>query len=367
MESNLYSCQFGQRFDLNELEKELSKLKPEIDKGGFQSVNFNLAKVRLIDLGALLYLICILNFLKAKGLQVNITLPESKEEATEKDKKAVEKVRDFLKRWRFDDALEENVDMLQNLLPEHQQGYFESPLKHYKPRIETSPEGKIEPLISVRLMEITSLTEIDRKEGRKIVSREKIEEYVKRLNHYTIRPIVAEALDFSDANVEQFSKVLIREGLLNTEEHPNATISLISMVREPSLSYLVIAIVDNGEGIPDTIRNVYENDPDVKKVEIPSDADLIDYAFDSRLIEYATQPMTTSKSARPDPNRGMGLYYLKTLSVDFGGYMIVRAGDASAQFKKEGDEIKRSDRRVSKWRGNLIKIFLPLSKTAKSL
>lgn len=366
MEGNLYSCQFGQRFGLNEFEKELSKLRTEIDKGGFQSIDFNLIKVRMIDIGALLYLICILNFLKAKGLQVNITLPESKEEADEKDKEAVGKVRDFLKRWRFGVALEENVGMLQNLLPEHQQGYFEGPLEYYKPRIETTPEGKIEPLISVRLMEITSLTETDRKEGRKIVSREKIEEYVNRLNHYTIRRIVAEALGFSDAKVEQFGKVLIREGLLNTEEHPDATISLISMVREPSFSHLVIAIVDNGDGIPDTIRDVYENDPSVKKVEIPSDADLINYAFDSHLIEYATQAMTTSKPHRPDPNRGMGLYYLKTLSADFGGYMIVRAGGASVQFKKEDDKIKRFDRQVSKWRGNLIKIFLPL-KTAKAL
>lgn len=333
---------FGSTLKIETLEKQLAILKDEEDRKQPTEVTFNLSNTTWVDIGALLFSINIMNYLKRKKTFLKIKLPEGGKG---------KKVRDFLKRWKFFDALEENVGQKETLIPPEQLHYLNEKQKYYLPSTIRDPYSNVEELLSKDLVEIKSFTDITTE--KREVSIEKIKRYIDTLEKTTVTPVLKKCLGLND--VEIFSKNIIKEGLLNTLEHPDATISLLAMSKEgPNL---VIGICDNGKPVPDTIEGAY-----FKKFpkEGVSTEKLIDFAT----LEGITSIEETDKRyISLDTKRGMGLFYLKKDSLRLGGYLQIRAKNALTTFKTtENNEIELKTQNVSQWTGNLIKIFLPLKK-----
>jgi len=371
---------FGTHLSLDALEERLASAARVLSRAPDTPLHFNLADVIWSDIGSLLFLACTLSCLKRRGVPVQLTLPEQQGRWDEPD--SVRKARDFLKRWRFDSALSEAVTDYREILPAHQEEYFSDdlPLKFYAPAILRT-QGETQVLLSCRLVEITHMT--GGPVGGRRVSEEKIRSYVNAfLSQLSLedrfREAIRKALRFSDQACMRFGSNILQEALLNTFEHPEASMSMIAMARQQK--HLVIAVADNGMTIPDTIRTAFEQDqtPFEPTLSAKEDLELLKLGVESHSLEqaerafrrdyeatdYATKPGKTSKPHIPRPKRGFGLTYVKNDTLDFGGYCVFRAGAASVRyFRKRGQEM-RSGRAVSSWPGNLVKIFLPLAEEA---
>ena len=99
-------------------------------------------------------------------------------------------------------------------------------------------------------------------DGRKHVSEDEIRGFIKRsLIDRRLLKAIASALGRSEKDeyfVEQFSNCILWESLINTEEHPNANISMLAMARDVRKEELIIAVADNGETIPSTIMEAFQ-------------------------------------------------------------------------------------------------------------
>jgi hypothetical protein len=210
------------------------------------------------------------------------------------------------------------------------------------------------------LLEITSLTELQA-DGNYRVSFSKIGEVTNRASAEAMYSALQVSIGVSRAWATQFGRVLIHQALLNAFEHPEANVAFIAMARQGT--HLVIGIADNGLTIPATINEAYEQH--MQKEYLPR-KDLSGYQLDANRIAYATLRGTSRKPpSDTDPERGMGLYYIKTLTAEVGGYLVIRASEASVMFQRDVDtgRMKLEPRPVEKLeRGNLLKIFLPLAK-----
>jgi hypothetical protein len=304
------------------------------------------------DVAALVFLLCILSNQRSKGASVTLTLP---------DRDKHQKARDFLYRWNFRDALRHSLDNeISNVLPIGQLDYFDAKPQNYTPAQVMDEYGDLSVLSSLRLLEITSLTELQA-DGNYRVSFSKIGEVTNRASAEAMYSALQVSIGVSRAWATQFGRVLIHQALLNAFEHPEANVAFIAMARQGT--HLVIGIADNGLTIPATINEAYEQH--MQKEYLPR-KDLSGYQLDANRIAYATLRGTSRKPpSDTDPERGMGLYYIKTLTAEVGGYLVIRASEASVMFQRDVDtgRMKLEPRPVEKLeRGNLLKIFLPLAK-----
>lgn len=351
------TLEFQAQVDMDALERELIRLDQfRGTQMEGRDVVVQLGSVLWFDIGTLLMLIGVMNHLRSKGNTVRIVLP------------AHQKALDYLKRWQFGKTLDDNVGRHEDMMTEQDLQRFHAPLEFYKPKVMSGPLGP-ELIASQRLFEIHSFTGfVDQHSqtshaGRstnaeKHISVDEIQAYVTHVEDATLRRIVEKSLGVT--NVEVFSRAILKEALLNTEEHPNASISLVAVSREGN--HLVVAVYDNGVGIPETIREAYLKELRRDGREV-SDVELLTAAFHTKSISYATKAGTTSippddpRSASRGTTRGMGLYYIKTETLKLGGFLKVRSGRAYVSFtadkEPEGAEVRP-------WDGTLLKIYLPL-------
>jgi len=258
---------FASQLTLKELESRLEQVRRAQAGHSNRDFVFDLRCVAWIDIASVLFLLVILSLLRADGHKLTLLLPEGTQG---------KKARDFLRRWKFFQALEDNIDRVENLLPSDQleQYYFREEQSYYLPASVESPNNVLEALISKRLMEITSFAYLQ--DGGRRISLEAIDRYISDLKKTIVAPILKSVIgscESQDDFTELFADVLVREALWNSYEHPMATFSAISMAREGK--NFVVAVADNGLTIPATIRETYS------KHERKSDVQLLEGAFNN--------------------------------------------------------------------------------------
>ena len=365
----------------------------------------NLSSVRWINIDSLLFLLCVLGRLKADSTQLTIILPEYEgkwlfNKTDPPECIAVRKVRDYLKRWRFSEALREAVGPLEEVLPSHQERYFDDEAIFYRPATHFNEKGDKYELLSTLLLEITHMTRGDA--GNRHVSRDVIKQFlqdfsVKGRLKWAVSKAVDRERDLYFA--KEFAQTLLWESLINTAEHPNATMSVLSVARSSDDQTFVIAIADNGDPIPNTIAESFDDVRETRQELYPDSLSQNDLRIASRIdatdkaassittyrenaaaTRYATESGTTSLKGQPrsligqeifdmEPEeadnfaRGLGLFYVKERTIEFGGTLTIRAGGSEVQFSPDSTKpegMSTSSRLVSKWPGNLLSICLPI-------
>ncbi len=345
-------------FDLDCLEANLRSQNPQ--KGDEFFIDFSATS--WFDIAALAFLLCILSNLKSQVASVGLRLPDVKKH---------EKARDFLHRWNFKGALELSLNReLANILPSDQLDYFDAPQTSYNPSSIINAYGDLTVLSSLRLLEILSLTHLC-EDGNFRVSPSLVAEITDRTSSKAIYTAIQHSIGATREWATKFGRVLIHQALLNAFEHPEATVAFMAMAYQDP--YLVIGIADNGMTIPHTISSAYADYAVSKRHEHA----LASYELDANRIAYSTFK-GTSRLKRScddpsqeigDPDRGMGLYYIKQLVAEVGGSLIIRASEASVRFKQDGGRkrVLIQPRPVARLaHGNLLKIFLPLKNPASS-
>jgi len=360
---------------------------------GCRKVFFNLGGVRFIGINSLLFLLCCISELKRRGVSVRLRLPEVDgrwdfdEAAQGSEEERARKARDFLMRWEFLGALEEAAgDYSQVLLP-HQHDYFDPglPLRFYTEGTRRNEFGEEIRLLSNDLLEIRHMTRGPM--GNRAVSWDEI---VKFRDEHLLYGRFLEALakvlgrEQSDLGTH-LANTIIMETLQNAFEHPRASMAMIAMARDKRNGVFVVAIADNGNTIPNTIKSRFQTsegrmalidkvtveDQDrsmIERAKGPADLDdaINKYRQDAAAISYATQHGTTRKersgeSEGKQQRIGAGLYLVKTTAMDYGGSCSIRAGSAMVTFCKENGEAIERFAAASCWRGNLITVTLPLA------
>lgn len=338
----------AESFTLDELENWLRRT----NLADAKDVEVDFGNTSWFDVAALVFLLSILSNIRSNGTSVMLRLPDATQHR---------KAHDFLCRWNFKGALRHALDNeISNLLPTDQMSYFDGEKEFYTPAHVIDEYGDLTVLSSLQLLQITSLTELQA-DGNYRVSFPKIGEVTNRASAKALYSALKNSLGATTEWATKFGRVLIHQALLNAFEHPEANVAFISMARQKT--NLVIGITDNGLTIPDTIAESYKQHTQKKGL---SSKQLSTYQLDANRIAYATQRGTSRKPpSATDTERGMGLYYMKTLATEVGGYLIIRASEASVKFHRiPGSTIIRTEpRNVARLeRGNLLKIILPLAK-----
>jgi hypothetical protein len=324
-----------------------------------QELYINLSEVSMFDVGGILLLLVWLQLFRANGTQVKFRLPE-----IESQKKA----RDFLKKWRFDRALSYTFnDDLTRLLEDDQINYFEAPLEYYTDAQFFKEYGQLAVLKSHNLLEILPITEIT-SSGNSRVSKAMINQIADSLSLQSVIPILQSAIGASPSWSEKFGRLLVYQALLNTFEHPDATIAFVAIAKKPNPngngSRLVISVADNGLTISDTIHNSFIVDSNIPSTQKEfGDSEESQFKMNSNKVVYATKKFTSSKPLNhPDPERGMGLYYLRTMTSEVNGETIIRCKNTSIRFtvSNSGHVTRPEPRRVQHMlKGNIIRITIP--------
>ncbi|HVM60185.1 MAG TPA: hypothetical protein VMV72_04895 [Verrucomicrobiae bacterium] len=340
--------QCGDQFSRTTLEDWIAKTPLGIGR----EIRIDFSNTRWFDIASLVFLLCILSNWRSQGEAVTLRLPDSAKHR---------RARDFLCRWNFREGLRLALDNeIANLLQTDQLSYFDGPLDSYTPTQVVDEYGDLAVLSSLQLLQITSLTDLQ-EDGNYRVSFSRIGQVTNRACARALYSALKTSIGAPHKWATQFGRVLIHQGLLNAFEHPEASVAFIAMARQGP--HLVIGIADNGLTIPATIAEAYEQS---KEGHVAATKELSGYQLDANRIAYATFRGTSRKPLSiADPDRGMGLYYIKTLTAEVGGYLRIRASEASVKFSRsEGHgPIQSSPEPVKRLeRGNLLKIVLPLAK-----
>lgn len=337
------------------LHKKIKEIQKEIEKIVQEKTNkieLDFSNTRYFFSGSLIFLINIIDYLKShKNLDVKILLPTG--EPGEEQVKA-KKARDFLWRWKFFDTLEHYFSSLEELLGYEQYYRYlinEDP-KYYLRSYYEDEKGNLLELYSCNVIEISYFTE--RIQNKNTITSIQIQRSLTDYTQERILHIIAKNIKWNVSNgwqlANQFVTKCIREPLINALDHASndelkASIGLITAHIDNK--YFIISIVDNGLGIPTTIKPVYEYYK--SKINGESDVKLIEYAFeppneeevkrqfeiveekgDTGLIELSAIRGITSK---PTTHKGMGLAYLKEFVGRMKGFVDVHSGYGYVRFQ----------------------------------
>lgn len=369
---------FGRRVKLRTIETDLQRLEKIGDEKIVQEgIKFDFSATRWFSAGSLIFLIPLLGFLKKKRAPIKISLPIAK---PGENPEGAQKARDFLKRWKFFNALRAYFGTDEDFLEPDQLDYLVEEQKNYLRTKYLDERGNLSELYSTKTIEISHFTE--KVEDNNVVSRRRIERYLSDYAEERILNMLANGIKWRNKNSNRrmaydFVKNCVREPLINALDHSKATIGLITA--QIDSKYFNISIVDNGLGIPRTTEQVYEY---FKKTQTRtkkgiSDAELIEYAFDlpkekeieaildeidakrdAGLIEFAHLRGITSK---PETHKGMGLFLLKDFVGKTGGFFDVRSCRGYVRFKFDANRGMTTTSR-EKWTfqpGTFISIYLP--------
>ena len=337
-----------------------SQLDPLVGIEPSSELLLDFTGVKVWDISALLWLTLALQYYKKEGLVFRIKLPDPRY-CDEKDNiEDFQKSADFLRRWNFHVPLN-HVDELENILIPQQIDYFSfGPEVYYQEgSAVASLEGITEKLLSNRLVEIRDLTEKGNYLGRGKISNVKVEECIRDFDDAKIGNVLASVCGIDKKNAFCFSEHLITESLLNMQQHPNATTGLLSVSVLGKSKELILAVVDNGDSIPSTILSVY-NEKNKTNYTLKS---LYSLPTDIRasILHFATQPFISRKPMNTEEDIGLGLTYIKEDTINkFGGKVRIISNSVQVVYKDNVDEKPISSEWKHPWKGNLLRLSIPL-------
>lgn len=378
-------------FGLSELHKFF---KEDVEKE-FESIRdrqlvLDFSNVIYWDISALLWLVIALHHFQQrseaedKGVRFRLRLPQPTSEDSDVSKMSnrdrdLLKSADYLRRWRFTEALRNLTDDPNELLVTSQKGYLDGETRFYYPRMVTGPSGLIEQLVSVRLVEIRNLVDFSTPAASRQVKRELVEARLREFIDHAVVPILSNQCGIEMDVANMFVTHLLLEGLENVLQHPNATIGMFSVSRI-GLDKLVLAIADNGDSMCKTIYEHYRHTQGDKLSQLPSAyrGRNLDATIRRDLVVHATTEGVSRKwlSGEADWQEiafnaelerraeiGVGLTHIRDATVGtFRGNLVVTTEGASVRF----NTISRNSQNEClfedlgfQWPGNLLRIQIP--------
>jgi len=321
----------------------------DVDGDVTQIVNsaivFDLSKTFWYDLGATVWLLVLLHRLRRQQNQLRLVLPDP-------ENHGADRVWDFLIRWRFFEVLSECVDDTTNLLDPSQMRFL-ARQSRYGQSYQTDETGNRVLAHSARMLEMTTLG-IDATDD----ADEPLRRFLQRFPTWPIHAALSYLCGWSLDDARGFADRVLAEGLRNAALHGNGTFTIVSM--RVDARHFILAIADNGIGIPASLRSLSPGDPTSRL----RDAELIKYfatpefLVDSQLISLSTRRTVSASATRS----GLGLHYLKTFVTDGHGELRVRSGRASVDFTEKG-EVATDDLTTSP--GTLLRVMLPIKRAPK--
>lgn len=309
---------------------------------------FDLSQSFWHDLGTLLWLIALLHKLKKQGNDLQLIFPEPVDSKSRK-------IWDFLIRWRFFETLSLCVDDPINLLESHQLRHIKSK-SQYGYSIGKDESGEDTILFSSRILEMSTILQ-----GKEEDEENLLEPYMNRLTDKIIITALSRRCGWEKDDTVKFVKGVCGEGLRNSILHAMGSYSIVAMRMDNK--YLTLTISDNGNGIPETLREAFSTHKIKEELIDESDVTLIKYftepdmIIDSQLIKLSVKKGITSKA---EQRQGHGLYYLKSLVLDQGGQLRIRSGKACVDFKNEKESDDHDDMINSP--GTMMRILIPVLK-----
>lgn len=378
-------------FGLNELHKFF---KEDVEKE-FESIRncqlvLDFSNVIYWDISALLWLVIALGHFQQrseaenKGVRFRLLLPQPALEDSDMNKMSnrdrdLLKSADYLRRWRFTEALRNLADDPNELLVTSQKGYFDDEPRYYYPRMVTGPSGLIEQLISVRLVEIRNLVDFSTPAAYRQVKRELVEARLREFIKHAVVPILANQCGIEMDVANMFVTHLLLEGLENVLQHPNAAIGMFSISRIGP-DKLVLAIADNGDSICKTIYEHYWHTQGNKLSQLSPTypGRQLDATIRRDLIVHATkegisrkwlsgeadwQEIASNAELKRRTEVGLGLTHVRDATVGtFRGNLVVTTEGISVRFntisKNSRSECLFADSGFQ-WPGNLLRIQIP--------
>lgn len=304
----------------------------------------DLSRTFWYDVDAAVWLLVALHVLRRRGNELHLVFPEP---VDDKSRKAW----GFLLRWRFFSVLRDFVDDPATLLAQRQLPYL-ALRGHYAAGEGALDDGSRGALQSDRLLEITPITLGTKSTGSR---REDGVQGAREGNPLILALTMRCGWTIVDA--KNFVAQVVDEALRNCE-HGVARFALIAMRMDAQ--WLTFAVVDDGNGIPATLRSAFASAELRQKLESRTDADLIRYfadpefIVDSEWIQLSVRAGVGSDLARP----GLGLHYLKSYVLRKGGSLRIRSGCGSVDF---GNEEIKAEARDFCAPGTLLRVRLPLA------
>jgi hypothetical protein len=358
-------------FGLNELQSlTSSELVPYARAAANLTLILDFSRIRLWDIAALLWLtVALAHFRRNDGLRFRLRLPEPHHGMAQIERTSAARSADFLRRWRFDTALSTIDSDVTSLLVPSQERFFEppEPREFYKPGTTVDDSNLLQSLISRRLVQIRSLSD-PAFTGSTQLSTQRISQTIKEFQAARIGDIFTAQCGIEKRVADRFSDHLLTEALLNTQEHPNATIGLVSISVLGRVNKLILSVVDNGDPISQTIYPRYISDQSGPTSLEPFYNPLsLNSEQLAAIVHHATQPGVTRKTDADSENAGMGLTYIKQDTVgSFSGKLTIISERIRLKYVGNADAAPEVTEWPHPWKGNLLRIALPMTRSAES-
>ncbi len=349
-----------------------TEIEPRCSKELKDPVLIDVSQVKVWDISALLWFAIALQHYRIQGLSFLLKFPDEPIRSRDlpvwqldAEEKAFCKSRDFLRRWRFVRALKHVCDPADILLPEQSQYFDILPKRFYgEGKSLKLEDGTTEYLLTNRLAEIHDLTRIEGTSQLPSISYSLIEEYVRRFSDSQTWNVIAQNCEVTRDDAQEFVSSLVGESLDNMHQHPSATSGFIAISVLGNTRELILAVVDNGYSISQTILDRYN--ADFKRKHRQSRLNKLSLKERAKIIDYALQPHVTSKKGDPpkgDKPFGLGLDHIRKTAVKTfkGKLRIVTMSTQIVYDKDHYDEPEITDY-PQPWSGNLIRISIPLRK-----
>jgi hypothetical protein len=293
-------------------------------------ITFDLSNSYWYDLGTTLWLITLLHKLRKQGNDLQLWLPEPVNTVGKK-------LWSFLKRWRFFECLAQNVDLPVNILRPSQIAHLSGHGEY------TSPDSGVGLDLERTIFHKSQLLEINALGfAADETTDDPTSQFIARCSDKILMTGLGQVCGWTFEEARQFAKQVLFEAVRNASHHAEGSFSLVAMRMDGK--NLVLAVADNGIGIPAKIRKFV---PDLSN---QSDAELIRTYADSRWVveshldSYWIRQATEKNKAFPSPGRvGDGLHYLKTNVLNHNGELRIRSGKACVDFACDDPSGKSRD------------------------
>lgn len=301
-------------FGLSDLQRFTSSaVQPYADAPLEQPLVLDFSHIKVWDISALLWLVVALHHYRQHGMPFLLRLPAGDPSMSPSDVDAFNKSADFLRRWRFDDALRNLTPEPATLLVPEQHDFFSNgqPRHFYRDQTVLDGSGVLQSLLSRRLVHIRNLAD-PAQMGQSAISDNLITNCIADFQSARIGDILRVQCGIEKRYADLFADHLLTEALQNVREHPNATIGMIAISIMGRTNELVLSVVDNGTSIPHTIYLTYRRSNGIAD-ERPYNREHLEMEEIARITDYATKAGVTSKSGAETekPDVGMGLAYIR--------------------------------------------------------
>jgi hypothetical protein len=351
-------------FGLTRLRQFVSLLDPYAQDETQATIVLDLSLIRVWDISALLWLLVALHHYRhSKGLSFLLRLPDGRPGMARDDMEAFRRSADYLRRWRFDAGLMNIATNVDSILVPEQKGFFAfgGPREFYIERRLSDQEGLMQSLISRRLARIRNVSD-PANLGSHAVLADGISECVRQFQAERMGDILESQCGIEKRTADLFSDHLLTEALLNIKDHPHATIGMVGISIMGKSPELVLAVVDNGDSIPETIYQRYRSDHG-QAADMPAQFDrkALEHRQLGEIAHYATMPGITRKTGPASEGAGMGLTYIKRDTVDtFRGKLRLITESTLLDYSGSSESRPNVDEWRHSWKGNLLRIAIPL-------